>query len=651
MPKLASTFFYEWVALLVLFCLGTFTSVCQAENWHTRICDIYLPSHLVAVDKEKQKFFFYEKHSPLRLKYEFTCTTGQKPGDKQVINDLKTPEGIYFVEYKIANGLDFREYGGVAYTLNYPNPVDKLRGKTGHGIWIHSKGFGLVPTKGCVAIGLQEIDTVGPSLTPGTPVIVAEGMSEPNLSKEDKFNAQNLRHLMQAWSHAWSMRSARMFDFYDQEAYSKATQDFAEFRSNKERIFKMVQHIKLINRDIHVLEGPGYWVTWAEQCYTASNHTQEGIRRLYWQKGQDKRFRIVGMEWLPRDFGLLAEYKKGKLVAQGPVTVQDDSSEAPSLPALSMPEDAPLDQVTPKGRRQLIALSDPLVPNARPNNPFKEFNWTTNDPNNPKSPSNLTGEPTPSEPLTEEQIQAQVVEQAKRFTTLLVQKDPKVFDLFSQTKFNRLPGIFKQRSLRSTIHEIERLHQGPDLDLVSRNPQIEVSKNLFITRQEVLIHQDKTTLEGEYRLFWIREDDGQYFLVGLNFLPKPTGLTANWLEKISEPVTKELEKWRKAWESGDVEAYASFYADNALQQGKRGLQHIKRQKAELWSRVKPLTVTLEGLRMMPTSQGLKVDMTQTYIDSSGKKEHGLKTLLLQLDQNNWKIIQEDWQSLPISSRN
>ena len=125
---------------------------------------------------------FFEKKSPLRLKYVFPCTTGQIPGDKQSLNDLRTPEGIYFVEYKIANGLDFREYGGIAYTLNYPNPVDKLRGKTGHGIWIHSKGFGIEPlsTRGCVAIGLKEIDEVGPQLTPGTAVVLAETMAVGN---------------------------------------------------------------------------------------------------------------------------------------------------------------------------------------------------------------------------------------------------------------------------------------------------------------------------------------------------------------------------------------------------------------------------------------------------------------------------------------
>ena len=88
----------------------------------------------MAVDKNRRAFLFFEKKSPLKLKYSFPCVTGQLAGDKQELNDLRTPEGIYFVEYKIASGLDFKEYGGIAYTLNYPNPVDRLRGKTGHGI-------------------------------------------------------------------------------------------------------------------------------------------------------------------------------------------------------------------------------------------------------------------------------------------------------------------------------------------------------------------------------------------------------------------------------------------------------------------------------------------------------------------------------------
>jgi len=367
-----------------------------ADEWQASLYNEGLPTHLVAVDKKRQTFMFFEKKSPLKLKYTYPCTTGQLPGDKQSLNDLRTPEGIYFVEYKIASGLDFKEYGGIAYTLNYPNPVDRLRGKTGHGIWIHSKGFGIEPlaTRGCVAIGLKEIDEVGPQLTPGTAVVLAENLDETAQPKPDSGTAHELRRLMQNWSNAWAARSVKMFDYYNPDAYSKAmTENFGAFRQNKERLFKSLQFIKIFNRKINVLEGPGYWVTWSEQLYTASNLSTEGVRRLYWQRGADQKFRIVGMEWTPRDLGMRADFQKGQLVAEAPLQqVSDASSEAPQPPRLDMPEAAPeksepVALVAPQPSQdkaaaakagqadKLMAANDPLVARRAATPPPAEVNW------------------------------------------------------------------------------------------------------------------------------------------------------------------------------------------------------------------------------------------------------------------------------------
>lgn len=392
--------------MTALLCALAPLSAYSAE-WQPSLYNEGLPSHLVAVDKNRQTFMFFEKKSPFKLRYTYPCTTGQLPGDKQSLNDLRTPEGIYFVEYKIASGLDFKEYGGIAYTLNYPNPVDKLRGKTGHGIWIHSKGLGIEPlsTRGCVAIGLKEIDEVGPNLVPGTAVVLAEKLDETTMLQSDSGTARELRRLMQAWSNAWAARSDKMFEFYDAESYTKAmSESFAAFRLNKERLFKILSFVKIYNRKIHVLEGPGYWVTWSEQLYAASNLSSEGIRRLYWQRGKDKKFRIVGMEWAPRDLGMRAAYQRGQLVAEAPLQVVSDAdSEAPQPPRLDMPEaasdmtaeaatqavadngkvhdkaapektasDTPASEAVPG---KSVALSDPLVPRRSTTPPPAEVNW------------------------------------------------------------------------------------------------------------------------------------------------------------------------------------------------------------------------------------------------------------------------------------
>jgi ketosteroid isomerase-like protein len=248
-----------------------------------------------------------------------------------------------------------------------------------------------------VAIGLKEIDEVGPQLTPGTAVVLAEKMDETAQPRSDTGTAQELRRLMQNWSNAWASRSVKMFDYYDPDAYSKAmTENFVAFRQNKERLFKSLQFIKIFNRKINVLEGPGYWVTWSEQLYTASNLSTEGVRRLYWQRGKDQKFRIVGMEWAPRDLGMRADFQKGQLVAEAPLQqVSDASSEAPQPPRLDMPEAAPektapvamtvpqpsqdktaqAATAKPGQGEKLVAANDPLVPKRGSTPPPAEVNW------------------------------------------------------------------------------------------------------------------------------------------------------------------------------------------------------------------------------------------------------------------------------------
>ncbi len=265
----------------------------SAFPWKAKPVEGALPDQCIAVDKEKKRFFFLQ--SNLERELDVPCTTGKVSGDKQVLHDLKTPEGIYFVQKHIPRGLDFAEYGGRAYTLDYPNPVDRLRGKTGSGIWIHSKGYGLVPTRGCIAIGLDDLAAAGKRIRRGMPVLIAEAIE--NAEKKENATSSELKSRMLDWAAAWQARSKRLFSFYDAKSYSKTTESFDDFRANKERIFATHGPIRLKTREVHVLEGPGYWVTYAEQVYTSEYHKSEGLRILYWMP-RGKTYQIVGMRWM-----------------------------------------------------------------------------------------------------------------------------------------------------------------------------------------------------------------------------------------------------------------------------------------------------------------------------------------------------------------
>ena len=261
------------------------------------------PSFLIAVDKQAQELRAFERQSPMRVFAKYPITSGKATGDKLREGDHKTPEGVYFVTRHITSGLNFTLYGKEAYPVNYPNPVDRLRKKTGGGIWLHGKGIPLTPrdTRGCVAMNNEDIASLGKKINIGQPVAFASTLSEQTgPGAERAADIDKLDALVLDWAKAWSERSTRLFDFYDADSYTlSGSGNFKAFRAQKERLFKSLAWVRTTVSDVQILEGPGYWVTWFNQDYKASNLSTSGTRRLYWQKDARGEFHIVGMEWLP----------------------------------------------------------------------------------------------------------------------------------------------------------------------------------------------------------------------------------------------------------------------------------------------------------------------------------------------------------------
>lgn len=267
-----------------------------------------MPPTVVAVDKAQQQLYLLRHKSPLEVAEQYPCTTGQVVGDKRVEGDKKTPEGVYFVGRYIRSGLDYGMYGGIAYTLNYPNPMDVLRRKSGYGIWVHGRGHKIIPleTQGCVAMNNEDLMALGPKLVPGTPVVLAQTVltGEPQTTEEKKIAAA-LVNMTREWAIAWGNRDAAMFEYYDPKAYTASNSgDFNDFVSTKNRLFNSLPWILNWIDDVRVLQGPDYWVTWFKQYYRAPNLTVQGHRRLYWHKNGEGNLLIAGMEWERADLNL-----------------------------------------------------------------------------------------------------------------------------------------------------------------------------------------------------------------------------------------------------------------------------------------------------------------------------------------------------------
>jgi L,D-transpeptidase YnhG len=135
--------------------------------------------HAIAVDASRGRVYLFENTSQgLKLVADYYASVGKMGVDKYIEGDLKTPLGIYHV----TNTLDPNSlkdlYGAGALPINYPNPYDMRRGKTGSGIWLHGvpqAQFARAPkaTDGCVAVSNPDLlDILNRVEIRTTPVVI-----------------------------------------------------------------------------------------------------------------------------------------------------------------------------------------------------------------------------------------------------------------------------------------------------------------------------------------------------------------------------------------------------------------------------------------------------------------------------------------------
>ncbi len=197
---------------------------------------------------------------------------------------------------------------GIAYGLNYPNPVDRIFGKKGHGIWLHGRGKKLLPrdTKGCVAVHTSFLKKLGHIIQGGfTPILIAKKTfilkrTPPSIQKEQ----EDLLERIEKWSRMWEEKRKDFFSFYNPMLFSRSTgYPFSRFISQKLIYFHRYKWIDIFIPKIYLVQGPYYWVSFFYQYFRSPLFKSEGIKRLYWMKINNK-WQIVGSEWREKHIGM-----------------------------------------------------------------------------------------------------------------------------------------------------------------------------------------------------------------------------------------------------------------------------------------------------------------------------------------------------------
>jgi murein L,D-transpeptidase YafK len=136
------------------------------------------PVDRIIVEKSKRTMRLLKQDKEVRT---YKIALGRDPvGPKVMQGDNRTPEGVYYVDYKVRNSIYHR-----ALHLSYPNPDDVERAKSlgvapGGSIMIHGMKqdklwMGDVQylfnwTNGCIALTNDEIEEVWDLVSSWTPV-------------------------------------------------------------------------------------------------------------------------------------------------------------------------------------------------------------------------------------------------------------------------------------------------------------------------------------------------------------------------------------------------------------------------------------------------------------------------------------------------
>jgi L,D-transpeptidase YnhG len=143
--------------------------------------------HAIAVDPTRARLYLFENTAQgVKLIADFYMSVGKLGVDKALEGDLRTPLGVYYVTSSVDPNALTDLYGAGALPINYPNPYDLRRGKTGSGIWLHGvprNQFARAPkaTDGCVAVSNPDLQRILQTVSiRTTPVVIAPSLQWVN---------------------------------------------------------------------------------------------------------------------------------------------------------------------------------------------------------------------------------------------------------------------------------------------------------------------------------------------------------------------------------------------------------------------------------------------------------------------------------------
>lgn len=254
--------------------------------------------HAIAVDTSRARLYLFENTATgLRLLADYYISVGRLGIDKSSEGDLRTPLGVYHVISNLDPKTLKDFYGVGALPINYPNPYDARRGKTGGGIWLHGTPptqFSRAPkaTDGCVVLANPDLERIIRTVeVRSTPVVIAQSLQWVPQAKLQPL-AKEFTDALAGWRQAKASGDMnRLLAFYASD-FSANGKPLADWLPQLKADVARVRGRDVELKDLSYLR----WVDSAETMVVTFGEVPAGdrtgpVKRQYWVR-QGKHWKI-----------------------------------------------------------------------------------------------------------------------------------------------------------------------------------------------------------------------------------------------------------------------------------------------------------------------------------------------------------------------
>jgi murein L,D-transpeptidase YafK len=323
-----------FLKLNILIAVSIFNNASASQNYLPEVVvqmnELFSHHVLVAEKSTHQLHLFKNDKDQPKLMKTYQMATGKKAGDKIFQGDFRTPEGIYhFNQFLTHEDLIKRHgkageiYGVGAFVMNYPNPIDQRKGKTGGGIWLHStndetridKGL---DSRGCIVAHNGELIELSKYIELNrTNMIVVDRLNF--LSEKTWTTSKNkLNNFVSSWIKAWEEEDIKAYlsHYHQKEFADKYRGNYSQFKQYKRAVFNNPGKPLVKISNLSMMKSKDYAVATFVQHYESKTIKDVGMKSLYLKRDEYYNWKIVSEQWSKS--GITEEVNENKNIAFQP---------------------------------------------------------------------------------------------------------------------------------------------------------------------------------------------------------------------------------------------------------------------------------------------------------------------------------------------